>query len=305
MKKSYWYTLLGFALVFGPVFLWKWHAHVTKQEAMSKHANAGATVLAARAQMRPWTRTLSSVGTLTAVNGIEIAPQLAGTVTAVHFHSGQMVRQGQQLVEINNALVLRAPFTGHLGIRHVSLGQYVSPGTSLVSLQTWNPVYVDFSLPQNALSRVALGQTVHLRVDAFAHHTFTGHVTAIGSKVDAATRAVSVRALIRNPQMQLRPGMFGTVVLLAGHSRPVLAVPDTAIAYSSFGDYVYTIQPPGGTVHVPHVRRVPVTVGATHDGFVEILKGLKVGDDVVIAGQIKLRNHMPVTVAHPAGDRAP
>lgn len=191
-------------------------------------------------------------------------------------------------------LRITAPFTGVVGIRQVSLGQYVSPGTAIVDLQSYAPVYVDFSLPQANLRFVKPGDAVAFATGAYPGQRFTGRVTSIGSRIDPQTRNINLQATFVNAHEALRPGMFGKATLEAGTPLRGVVIPNTAIAYSTFGDTVYVVQDPRGkqkTVHsvIVHVveQRGPSTL---------VSGGLAAGDVVVTAGQNKLHNGAPVAV---------
>lgn len=301
MRKSVVYTFIALVVVFGAVFGWKWFVHRKMTAMMARRAaHFSMTVTVAPARMQRWVDELHSVGSVSAVNGVDLTSQLAGNITSLAFRSGEYVRRGTRLLEINDAVVVRAPFSGHLGIRHVSLGQYVGPGTALVRLEAWNPLHVDFSLPQSAVPKVRTGERVVLNVDAYPGRSFTGRVTAVDSAVASATRTVEVRATLQNPGLLLRPGMFGRVALAVGGGRSVLVVPDTAITYNTFGDYVYVLHQVTNHGRAMTVAmQAPIEVGASEDGFTQITRGLTAGEQVVTAGQIKLRNGIPVT-AHAA-----
>ncbi len=194
-------------------------------------------------------------------------------------------------------LALRAPFSGVLGVRQVNLGQYLAPGAPIVDLQSYRTLYANFTLPQVEVPRVHVGQTIQLRVDAFPHRHFVGHVHAIDATVNPATRNILVQAIVPNPAAVLRPGMFGRVRLLGRHVRKVMVVPAGALTYNTYGDTVYVVR--HGTIKGhPHLiaRQQVVTVGRERHGLVAIKSGLKVGQVVVTAGQVKLRNGMPIAI---------
>lgn len=189
-------------------------------------------------------------------------------------------------------LRISAPFSGVLGIRQVSLGQYVSPGTPIVSLQRWDPILLDFSLPQEEIPRIATGQPVSFRVDAYPGRSFAGKVTAISAEVDADTRNVAIEATLPNGDEALRPGLFGHAKLGLGEALSGIAVPHTAITYSTFGDTVWLVRKAGGgtTVHASVVR-----VLAERDGEALLEPGaVAAGALVVTAGQNRLREGMAV-----------
>lgn len=206
---------------------------------------------------------------------------------------------------------VRAPFAGRLGIRQVDLGQFLAPGTAIVSLQQLDPVFVDFNMPQQALAQVAPGQKVSVKVDAYPREVFTGKVAALGSALDSATRSIAVRARLDNPGLLLRPGMFATVTVDTGAPQDYVTVPQTAITYNSYGDTVYLLSPytapqkdkagkadraAKDEAQEYTANQVFVTLGPTRGDQVAVLKGVKPGDDVVVAGQVKLHNGAIVTV---------
>ncbi len=187
-----------------------------------------------------------------------------------------------------------APFSGVLGIREVSLGQYVSPGTPIVSLQSYEPLFLDFSLPQTDLSHVALGSEAAFTVDAYPGKVFTGRITAIGSRVDPATRNINLQATLGNRHGLLRPGLYGTVELDIGAPLHGVVVPETAIAYSTFGDSVFVVR--NGKGRAATVKERIVQVKDQRGGLVLLDSGVAPGDTVVTAGQNKLRDGVPVRV---------
>jgi membrane fusion protein (multidrug efflux system) len=206
------------------------------------------------------------------------------------------VDQQRALVEKKT---LKAPFAGHLGIRQIDLGQYLAAGTAIVTLQALSPLYVDFLLPQMALAQIRVGQPVKVKVDTFANKDFTGKITSINSRVDVTTRNVQVRATIDNNDHKLLPGMFATVSIDSGAPQKLVTVPQTAIAYNPYGNLVYVVDNKGkGADGKPQlvVRQTFVTTGATRGDQVAVLKGIKEGDEIVTAGQMKLRNGASIVV---------
>ena len=188
---------------------------------------------------------------------------------------------------------IRAPFAGELGIRQVSIGEYVSPGTEMVTLQKLNPIYTDFTLPERYLEQLKVGQTVEIEVAAFPDQAFSGAINAISPKVEETTRNVLLQATFENPQGRLRPGMFARVFVLAGGMDSVLTLPRTAISFYPYGDSVFVIKAQGEDLVV---ARRQVTTGRIRDGRIEILAGLEAGDQVVSAGQLKLRSDQRVRI---------
>lgn len=199
--------------------------------------------------------------------------------------AAQAVVEGDQATL--NKLHISAPFSGVAGIRAVSLGQYVSPGTAIVDLQSYDPLLLDFSLPQSTVSEIALGQKVAFTVNAYPGKSFDGRVTAIGSQVDPSTRNLALQATLANPRDVLRPGMYGAVQLAVGHELHGVVVPDVAISYNTFGDYVYVVKSQHGASVVQ--QRV-VQVADQRNGLALITTGIQAGETVVTAGQEKLRD---------------
>lgn len=191
-------------------------------------------------------------------------------------------------------LQVRAPFTGHLGLRQVSLGQYVDMTTPVVNLQQWNPIYAVFQVPQQQLAQLGMGQKVTLTAAGLKQKKFTGKITAIGAQVQNGTRNVQVQATLPNPDESLRPGMYGEVTVKTGQGRTVLAVPDSAIVYNTYGSYVYVIkQGHQGLV----VKEHNVQTGESRNGLTVVTRGLKANERVVTSGQVKLHSGAAVTIA--------
>lgn len=195
--------------------------------------------------------------------------------------------------------ILRAPFAGRLGLRQVDLGQYLAPGTMIVTLQALDPIYADFMLPQQSLDKISVGQAVTAKVDTYPGKTFKGTITAINPKVETSTRNVQVRATIENHDKLLTPGMYVTVDTVTGEPQRLVTLPQTAITYNPYGDLVYVVEEKGkGPDGKPQlvVQQTFVAVGATRGDQVSITKGLKEGMTVVTGGQMKLRNGVPVVI---------
>ena len=327
-----------------------------------------ATAVAAEAvKAEKWPPELTAIGTLRAYQGVLIAPQAAGVVTAKHFESGEDVEAGALLINIDDSVeqadlanglaqlknadatlkrqktlveqgntpqstvdtalatrnsaaatvertraviaqkAIRAPFAGRLGLRNVDLGQYVAVGTSLVTLQQLDPIYADFPVPEEALRSLAVGQVASMTVDAIPGRCFEGKIEAIDARVSAESRNVTARAVFANPDRKLLPGMFANLTVTTGEPASVLTVPRTAIVYSLYGDNVFVVRA------IPHGReqggvsdkggpsglivdRRFVHVGPARGERIAIESGLREGEKVVTAGQIKLQAFMPVTI---------
>ena len=221
--------------------------------------------------------------------------------------------------------MVRAPFSGHLGIRAVDLGQYLSAGTKIVTLQQLDPIFVDFYLPQQSLGQIRIGQKVSAHNDSFTDQNFTGEISAIDPQVDADTRNVQVRATIANPEHKLLPGMYSKVSIQVGDTTRYLTLPQNAITFNPYGEAVFLVttagklqaetadkaksadtksavaddkkgKPDAVDPQQLEVKQVFVTVGPTRGDQIAILKGLNDGDEVVTSGQLKLKTGSQIKI---------
>ncbi len=350
--------LILVALLFGGIFGYGMVRNYFIAKFLAGFGNQVQTVATIQAADSAWQPSLSSVGSVVAVNGADLSAEIAGIVDSIHFESGADVPAGALLVTLraNNdpavlaqlqatasldqitydrdrkqfqadaisqaqvdtdranlaaaqaqvageqALIaekqIRAPFAGRLGIRQVNPGQYLAVGTAIVTLQQLNPLFVDFYLPQQALAQLSVGQQVDISIDAFPGQKFTAKVSAINAEVDSSTRTIQVRATLPNDDLRLRPGMFATVNLAVGAPQNYVTLPSTAIAYNPYGDTVFTVvsgkDAKGNPDLIAHQQFV--TLGDTRGDQVAVLSGIKAGDQVVTAGQLKLRNGDVVAV---------
>jgi membrane fusion protein, multidrug efflux system len=205
---------------------------------------------------------------------------------------------------------IRAPFSGVLGIRKVNLGQYLAAGAPIVALQKLDPIYVNFGLPQQETPNVKVGRSLRVRTDELAGQTFTGRVTALDSVIDETTRNIQVQATLPNPKGKLQPGMFVTVDLDLGGSRPVVTLPASSISYAPYGDSVFIVgdmkDQKGNTYR--GVRQQFVKVQGSRGDQVGIVSGVNPGDEVVTSGVFKLRNGAAVQINNkvkPSNNPAP
>jgi membrane fusion protein (multidrug efflux system) len=333
------------------------------------------TVTATKVSSSDWQPALAAVGSVVPVRGVDVTTEIAGLVREIHFKSGQDVKKGEILVELNadadkaqlasleaaadlSASVLkrdkaqfeaqaiaqaqidadaadlksrralaaqqqaiidkktiRAPFAGKLGITTVNPGQYVNPGDKIVTLQTIDPIYVDFNLPQQSVGSLQVGQVVNVTSDGFAGVVFPGKITAISPKVDTATRNIVVEATLANARRQLLPGMFANASVEVGEKKHYLTLPQTAITYNPYGSTVFVVMTAdeaaaaaraaasGASAPAPAasgsglvVQQAFVTTGETRGDQVAILKGLKEGQQVVTSGQVKLKNGTSIVI---------
>ncbi|MET0072478.1 MAG: efflux RND transporter periplasmic adaptor subunit [Candidatus Thiodiazotropha sp.] len=194
---------------------------------------------------------------------------------------------------------IRAPFAGQLGIRQVNLGQIVDQGTPLVTLQTIDPIYVDFSLPQKRYAILKPGTDIRVTTDAAPDEHFMGKIIAVNPEIDQMTRSVRVRATLDNKGELLRPGMFANVVVLLADEQEVLAIPATAVLYAPYGDTVFVIDEiedeQSGDKQLL-LRQQVIRLGSAKGDFVAVETGLEEGESVVTSGVFKLRPKMAVVV---------
>jgi membrane fusion protein, multidrug efflux system len=352
MLKRLLLVLLALGVAFGGIFGWKYYQGL-QYAARAAIPPPPATVAAAEVRSETWQPYLHAVGSLVAVQGIDVTNEVAGQVKAIQFQSGQRVQQGEPLLQLDDsvdqaelqgliaernlarlqykrnaellpkkmvsreaydeaharlenaeaqvaskqALIrkkrIRAPFSGRLGIRAVDLGEYLAPGSRIVPLQTLNPIYADYALPEHYFAQLAPGQKLVVTVRAYPQRDFEGHISAINPGIDPGTRNVRVRATLENPEGLLRPGMFAEVRTALPERAGVLTLPRTAISYNPYGEFVFVIEQQDGKLIV---QRRQIRTGEARAERVEILDGLKLGERVVAAGQVKLRNGQPVQI---------
>jgi membrane fusion protein (multidrug efflux system) len=202
---------------------------------------------------------------------------------------------------------IRAPFTGRLGIRLVQLGQILRDGESVVTLQTVDPIYTNFALPQQFLASLKVGENVRLTTDASPGETFPGKITAIAPEIDAVTRNVRIQATFANPAAKLRSGMFGSVAVLLPPTGSSLVIPSTAILHAPYGDSVFVItEGKNAKTGAPEktIRQQFIRVGIARGDFATVVAGLKPGEWVVTTGIFKLRPGMSVIVDNALAPKA-
>jgi membrane fusion protein (multidrug efflux system) len=210
----------------------------------------------------------------------------------------------QAQVEQQTALVakknLKAPFSGRVGIVMINPGQFVNPGDKLLTLQTLDPIFVDFNLPQSNAEQIQVGQEIVVTTDAFKGSSFTGKITAVSPKVDTNTRNIQIEAQLANPDKKILPGMFANVNIKLGDEVKMLTLPQTAVTYNPYGSTVFIAKPTGKKDKqgkpALEAQQVFVTTGLTRGDQVAILKGVEEGATVVTSGQLKLKNGTPLIV---------
>jgi membrane fusion protein (multidrug efflux system) len=321
-------------------------------------------ISASKAVQQEWQPRIEAVGTLSALRGADLSPEVGGIVSRIYFTSGAEVKTGSPLLELDatadaarlqglnatadlakkiylrdqeqfkvqaigqavldtdlanlqnaeaqaaeqQALIdkkfIRAPFDGRLGIRMADLGQYLKPGSKIVTLQALDPIYVDFGLPQKAVSQISAGRKVSVRIDAFPGQVFSGDVSAIDPKLDAVTRSVQVRATVQNPRRLLLPGMLAAVTIDTGRPHRLVTIPQAALSFDRERATVFVVEAKeytaGDTPGFVVEQRV-VSIGETKDDQVAILDGLRPGEIVVTSDRTTLRNGTPIIVSHTMG----
>ncbi len=221
------------------------------------------------------------------------------------YATAQSADESASNLAVNNAAVelarvqlekahITAPFSGIVGLRHVSVGEYITSGQALVNLEAIDPVKADFRVPEKFLPAIRVGQSIRIKVDAFPDAIFEGKVYAIDPRLDVAGRSLLVRALVPNQDQRLRPGLFARVTVLLQLKEEALTVPEAAIVPQGDSQYVFKILD-------GKVKLTKVVTGTRREGRVEIVDGLTVGDQVVTAGQLKIRDGAPVSVINATG----
>ena len=211
----------------------------------------------------------------------------------------QAVAQADNIRAVIGKKTIRAPFSGRLGIRQVNLGQTLNEGDEIVSLQSLDPIYVNFLLPQQRLAQVYPGLAIRLTTDAFPGQVISGKITAINPQVDAATRNIRIQATVENPAELLRPGMYVNVSVVLPDRIEVLAIPATSVLYAPYGDSVFVVEERKNDSNKSSglvLNQKFVRLGETRGDYVSIISGLKQGETVVSTGVFKLRNGQAVVI---------
>jgi membrane fusion protein (multidrug efflux system) len=226
----------------------------------------------------------------------------SGAVSQSDYDSAESeFRQASGVVDAASALIARktivAPFDGLLGIRQVDLGQYLDVGAPIVPLQSTDPIYVNFSLPQENLEQIAVGKKLRVRAAGVAGDQFEGEITAIDSRFDESTRNIMIQGTIRNGENRLRPGMFVNVDVFQPE-QDVVSIPASSISYAPYGDSVFIVKDKQGPHGKPgkEAQQQFVKTGPTRGDQVSIISGVKAGEEVVSSGVFKLRSGIPVQV---------
>jgi len=240
-----------------------------------------------------------------------LAQRQAGPQQTVDQTQSQLDQARAQIIKTQAIIaqkLIRAPFAGRLGVRQIDLGQYLSQGTTIVTLTELDELYVNFTLPSTMRATIVLGQTVNITADAFPGRAFTARITTLEPQVRADTRTMMVQATLANPDEALLPGMFVNAAVVLPAERDQVVLPETAVDYTLYGDSVYVVREDGTDAAgkaVAKAFRTPVKTGTRWEGKVAILSGVDPGALVVAAGQIKLQNGAPVIVTGNPPPQAP
>jgi membrane fusion protein (multidrug efflux system) len=345
-------VLLG--LVFGVLQLTK----TLISEGLANYQPPPVTISAEASRLESWDIFIKSVGTVTAVNGVEITSEVGGLIREIFFASGIDVTEDQVLVQLDDRVEqanlrsfaaqynlakinydrdkkllanraisktdfdtvaaklkdaeaqaertraqieqkqIRAPFSGRLGIRQLNVGDFVSTGDQLVTLQALDYLHVDFYLREQYVPKLFPGQKVQFTVQAFDDRVFDAKVSAINAKVDANTRNILLRATFNNDSLEIVPGMFANLKIILTEQQEVVSVPQTSISYSLYGDSVFVVTDAKDELGESYqtVSRRYIKVSGRRLDRVAISEGLKAGERVVTAGQLKLNNGAKIKV---------
>lgn len=359
MKKRLTITIIVLLLIFGGTFTFD----IVRAKLMKKiFANSevpAVTVSTTIAKLTRLTPSIPAVGSMVAINSVNVNSRVPGQIMSINFESGQMVEKEQSLIQLddsidkqtlNNDLAqlklteltfkryekllksssisqsdfdtaqanyvkaqsavatdrlnieyknILAPFSGRIGIRQVNVGQYITPGESLVSLQSIDPMYVDFYIPEQELSKVFVDQEIMLSSDAFPGKSFTAKIIAINSTIDTDTRNILIRAVTPNPDTFLYPGLFVNIKIELPILKNVIVAPQTSINYTLYGDSLYVVVQKGvdkkGNPILVATQRY-IKLGERFGNDVVVTEGLKTGEQIVATGQIKLQEGSRVTI---------
>jgi membrane fusion protein, multidrug efflux system len=241
----------------------------------------------------------------------EIEVERSSQLAQRQFASRETLDQRQSQLDQARAMILktealiaqkliRAPFSGQLGTRQVEVGQYVTPGAPIVTLTDLSTLYVNFTLPSQSRAQISVGQHLNVTADAYPGRIFTAEITTIEPQVSADTRTMTVQATMANPDNALLPGMFVNAAVVLPPQPDLVVLPETAVDYTLYGDSVYVIREDGKDANGKRILkavRTPVKTGARWGNNVAILDGLKPGERVVAAGQVKVQNGAQVVVS--------
>lgn len=341
MLKRLIYYAFSFALIAASAFF-----YVKKAPSIS---TPPIIVEATKTTLASWQENIQAVGSLSASQGIVVKAETSGRITAIYFHSGDRVKVGDPLVQLNPAMLkaqldaataqtqlsdadyqrgltlykkkvfakadldklianyhanlakqaqmqaafdqtlIRAPFSGRLGLRLVDQGDFINPSQSIVNLDAIDPLRVDFNIPGTQASQVAIGSKVLIYSDAYPNKIFAAKIYALDSQIDSDTRSLAIRASLNNPQERLLPGAFVKVSIQVGQAQTLIIVPETAVNVDQNGNFVYQI--------INHKAiKTPVTIRFHQGGKIGLSTGLHAGDTIISVGGFKVNPNVSVRV---------
>ncbi len=249
----------------------------------------------------------------------EIEVQRSNQLAQRQFASREIVDQRQSQLEQARAMIIktealiaqkliRAPFSGQLGMRQIEVGQYLTPGARIATLTDLSTLYVNFTLPSQMRAQISVGQRVNVTADAFPDRTFNAEITTLEPQISADTRTMTIQATMPNPDDALLPGMFVNAAVVLPPQPDMMVLPETAVDYTLYGDSVYVIREDGKDAKgdpVLKAMRTPIKTGVRWGNKVTILDGLKPGDRVVAAGQVKVQNGAQVAISNSPAPQPP
>lgn len=353
--------LLVCGLFFTAIFGYKIFGKVMMNRYFNNMPIPVAIITSAEVKFCSWSKSIQSVGSVHAVNSVDVTTEAAGVVDVIKFESGDKVNKEDVLLELNTKAdkarlasasaamqlakqnlvraerlskagnisaaeldtrqtqaieaassfalqqeliaqkIIRAPFAGLLGIRKINLGEYLAPGRAIVSLQSLDPIFVNFSVPEQELYNLTIGLPVYIQVEALPDKVFTGKLTAIEPGADPATRNFNVQATFANQDLKLRPGMFAEITINLPGNEKVVAIPRSAVSYNPYGNSVYVLQKidaaqAADAATVFKVKQRFIKLGDEQGEMVVVLDGLTKGEILATSGLLKLRNDATVQV---------
>ena len=356
--KAYIFVILFTLIVFGGIFGYKAFQDHMIAKFMAHYQPPPQAVSTVTAKIQDWHPYIQTSGQAEAIQSVNVTAQVSGIITKIYFQSGQAVKKGQKLFEMDtmalqaqlaqntanmklaqithrrdkslyeknaisqqaydqtlaqydaskaevaatqaniNYRIIRAPFSGRIGIRQINVGQFFQAGNTAAPLNTINPIYVNFTIPGNQVSDVVLGETVKVYPDSDEQHAMTGTVTSINSEVTNDTRGLTVQATIDNPDKRIIAGMYINTHLILPIQNNVVTIPQTAINHTLYGNTVFVLTSPKkqGKQTVYNAKEVNVKIGTLNGKQAQITEGVQAGDLIVNTGQFKLKNNTPVII---------
>ncbi len=371
MMKNMFLMLLIVGIILGGIFGYLAFGNYMMKKYFASAKAPVVVVSTTPALSVPWQSRIKAAGDLLSAQGVEISSEVSGQVKQVRFKSGDDVKEGDTLIELNadtdtaqlkaleasaelarinferdqkqveiqavskavadtdaaelksreamveqqkaliSKKVIRAPFTGKLGISAIAVGHFLNPGDAIVTLQALDPMRVDFFIPQQDIGRLSIGQLVLITSDARPGHIYKGKIASFNPRVEKDSRNILVEAILENSKSELLPGMFASVEVETGSPANYVTVPQTAVAFNPYGETVYLVEEKGKDPEgkpILTARQAFIKTGETRGDQISVLDGVKAGDIVVSAGQHKLKNGSVISInntVQPLNDPTP